>query len=239
MKNNHVFISIAIVVIIFGTIITTSALGIWKTTSSKIPAKYQNGEAKGEYNPADIRGSYTFGEISNIFNISLDDLGNAFAVENKNSFSTFQCKSLEEIYSIKKNSGKEIGTNSVRIFVALYKGLPIELDNTTFFPETAEEVLLKAGKLTDEQKAFVNTHLVKPEKSSKIASNKEDETSSFIKGKTTFKEVLAAGVKKERIEEVLNIEIKDTSIVIKDFCSDNGLEFSTVKSEIQTLINEK
>ena len=50
---------------------------------------------------------------------------------------------------------------------------------------------------------------------------------------------MAAGVKKERIEEVLNIEIKDTSIVIKDFCSDNGLEFSTVKSEIQTLINEK
>ena len=76
MKSNHLFISIAIVVIIFGTIIATSALGIWQTTSSKIPAKYQNGVAKGEYNPDDIRGSYTFGDISDIFNIPLDDLGN-------------------------------------------------------------------------------------------------------------------------------------------------------------------
>ena len=48
MKSNHLFISISIVVIIFGTIITTSALGLWQTKSSKIPAKYQNGETKGE-----------------------------------------------------------------------------------------------------------------------------------------------------------------------------------------------
>ena len=130
-----------------------------------VPAKYQNGEAKGEYNPDDIRGSYTVGEISELFDIPLVDLGNAFVVDNKNEFSTFLCKNLEEIYLVAKSSGKEVGTNSVRVFVALYKGLPIELDDATFFPETAEEILLNTGKLTDEQKAFVNSHLVKPEKS--------------------------------------------------------------------------
>lgn len=239
MKSNHLFISIAIVVIIFGTIIATSALGIWQTTSSKIPAKYQNGVAKGEYNPDDIRGSYTFGDISDIFNIPLDDLGNAFAVENKNNFSAFQCKNLEEIYLVSKNSGKEVGTNSVRVFVALYKGLPIELDTTTYFPETAEEILLNTGKLTDKQKAFVNSHLVKPEKSSDSHIVEESESSGFIKGKTTFKEILALGVKKEDIEALLNVEISDTSVVIKDFCSENGLEFSTVKADIQILIDKK
>jgi hypothetical protein len=247
MKINQIILGTAIVVILAGTIFTTKALGIWETTTSKIPATYQSGEFKGQYDPSDIRGSYSFGDISDLFDVPLDDLGKAFAVES--DFSSFLCKDLEAIYLLSKEADKEVGTASVRIFVALYKGLPITLVDTAYFPDTVSDVLLSAGKMTEEQKTFVASHLVKPEKAlieSTVSTSGESastatsaESSSFVKGKTTFKEVIAIGVKKEAIEAVLGKPISDTSAVIRNFCEDNGLEFSTVKTDIQKLIDEK
>lgn len=238
MKINQILLSIVISIIIFGTIFTTKALGLWQTTNIKIPATYQSGEFKGQYDPSDIRGSYTFGEISELYHIPLDDLGNAFAIQS--NFSSFQCKDLEGIYVLAKAVGKEVGTDSVSIFVALYKGLPITLTETTYLPNTAESILLKTGKMTDEQKTFVASHLTEPEKASSVTqSETSTENPPFIKGKTTFKEVLAIGVKKEAMEAVLGTSIENTSAVIKDFCTANGLEFSDVKAKIQTLIDQK
>ncbi len=162
MKINQIFLSIVIVVIIFGTIIVTSALGLWKTTNTKIPATYKSGDFKGQYDPSDIRGSYTFGEISELYNISLDDLGKAFAIEG--NISNFKCKDLESIYLLAKEAGKEVGTGSVGLFVALYKGLPTTLNEGDYLPNTAEAILVKAGKMTKEQESFVASHLVEPEK---------------------------------------------------------------------------
>jgi hypothetical protein len=238
MKINKVILSVVLIVGIFGTIFTTDYFGLWKTKNSKTPATYQSGEFKGQFNPSDIRGSYTFGEISNLYNVPLDDLGNAFSV--KSSFSSFECKDLESIYVSSKELGKEVGTDSVRIFVALYKGLPITLNENTYFPNTAEEILLKQGKFTDEQKTFISSHLVKPETSAPAKQDEvQAENPSIIKGKTTFKEILALGVKKEEIESSLNVTIEDTSAVIKTFCTEKGLTFSDVKAKIQTLIDQK
>lgn len=238
MKINQILLSIVISIIIFGTIFTTKALGLWQTTNTKIPATYQSGEFKGQYDPSDIRGSYTFGEISDLYHIPLDDLGNAFAVQS--NFSSFQCKDLEGIYVLAKAVGKEVGTDSVSLFVALYKGLPITLNDATYLPNTAEAILLGAGKMTDEQKTFIASHLTAPEKASLVTqSETTTENPSFVKGKTTFKEVLAIGVKKEAIETALNTSIDDTSVVIKDFCTAKDLEFSDVKAKIQTLIDQK
>jgi hypothetical protein len=245
MKINQLFLSIAIVIIMFGTISATSALGLWQTTSTKIPATYLSGDVSGQYNPADIRGSYTFGEISDLFEIPLMDLGNAFAIENESSYSAFQCKELESIYVPENADSKLVGTDSVGIFVALYKGLPIELNDSVYLPNTAEAVLLKAGKLTKDQQAFLASHLVDSKKvvanNPQVSSLSESssESSGFIKGKTTFKEVLAIGIKKEAIEAVIKASIPDTSVVIKDFCLENSLEFTLVKTEIQSLIDKK
>jgi len=241
MKVNQLFLSIAIVIIMFGTISVTSALGLWQTTSTKIPATYLSGEASGQYNPTDIRGSYTFGEISELFGIPLKDLGNAFAIENENSFQTFEVKNLEAIYEYANTASKSVGTDSVRTFVALYKGLPMDLDDSIYLPNTAELILVNAGRMTKEQTAFVSSHLVEPEKvsSDNPPLSTSSESSSFIKGKTTFKEILAIGVKKEEIEAAIKTSIPNTSVVIKDFCLENNLEFTLVKTEIQNLIDKK
>lgn len=241
MKINQFFLSIAIVIIMFGTISATSALGLWHTTSTKVPATYLSGQASGLYNPADIRGSYTFGEISDLFGIPLKDLGNAFAIENENSFQEFQCKELESIYVSVNTDLKSVGTDSVGIFVALFKGLPIELNDSIYLPNTAEVILINAGKLTTDQRAFVSSHLVDPEKvsSDNPPLSTSSESSSFIKGKTTFREVLAIGVKKEDIEDIIKASIPDTSAVIKEFCLTNNLDFTIIKTEIQNLIDKK
>jgi hypothetical protein len=59
-----------IFVILFGWIGLTTALGWWQTKTTKEPVKFAEGIA-GQYDPADIRGSYLFGDISRLFEIPL------------------------------------------------------------------------------------------------------------------------------------------------------------------------
>src|SRR5512143_2622329 len=67
-----------LVVLMFGGIAFSSAMGWWVTESTKIPATFTNGEFAGQANPADIRGSYTFGDIANSFDITPQVLAQAF-----------------------------------------------------------------------------------------------------------------------------------------------------------------
>ncbi|SEW44807.1 hypothetical protein [[Clostridium] fimetarium] len=243
MRINQKALAFIIIIILFGTIFTTTALGVWKTTNTKIPEKYKSGDFQDEYNPQDIKGSYTFGEISELFNIPIVDLAVAFAIEDRENISSIQCKELETIYETTNLSGKEIGTDSVRIFVSLYRGLPITLNDTTYFPNQLESILLKAGNMTEQQKIFISTHLIKSESNTEVlettTTTYASEHAEFIKGTTTFNEILDLGIKKEDIEEVMNNAITDTSVVIKDFCIEKGMEFSNTKSQIQSLIDKK
>ena len=135
-----------ILVVFFGGIALTTATGWWQTTSSKEAATYTEGEFAGQSNPADIRGSYTFGDVEKNFGIPSAILAQAFLIES-NDPATFAVKGLEEIYAA---SEFEIGTGSVRLFVAFYNGLPIDLTADTYLPEEAA-VLLKERNLTPEQ----------------------------------------------------------------------------------------
>ena len=104
-----------VVFILFGGILFTTLMGWWQTESVKEPVKYTTGELAGEYNPADIRGSYTFGDINRLFNIPLEDLRVAFGLPSDADVAALQAKSLEEMYS---GLEQEIGTGSLRLFVA-------------------------------------------------------------------------------------------------------------------------
>ncbi|NLI92027.1 MAG: hypothetical protein GX434_07390 [Peptococcaceae bacterium] len=160
MKMKPSILSLIIFLVIFGTVGVTAALDLWKTTNTKQPAQYQSGELAGQNNPADIRGSYTFADINKAFGIPIEDLGKAFGVKDSNQYAAFQCKQLETIYAPLAAQGKEVGTGSVRLFVALYKGLPIALDDGTYLPKSAVEILLGKGSLSPEQIDFIQKHSV-------------------------------------------------------------------------------
>lgn len=242
MKLKSIHVAIVTLVFIFGGVALTSLLGMWKTTNDKIPAKYKEGAFAGQNNPADIRGSYTFEDISSAFEIPIEDLGKAFGLKDPSKYASFQCKELESIYAPLAAEGKEIGTGSVRYFVALYKGLPIEVEEGTYLPKTAVEILKAKANLTQEQiKSIEKYSVALPEVSAAFsvsASSPENATADrIIKGSTTFKDLMDWGVKKEDIEKIINDKIPDPGKTIKDYSSAKGFEFSTLKEPLQNLVD--
>lgn len=246
MKLKSNVLGITILLVIFGGILVTSSLNMWSTTSSKIPETYKTGEFAGKYDPADIRGSYTFEDIKHSFNIPVDVLAKAFGVEDSEDVKSFQVKNLESLYEDLANEGKEIGSGSVRLFVGLYLGLPVELDENVFLLKPAVDILLEQKTLKNDQIEFIKRQMVdlgninnKIEKTEEKVSVDEHEEEMAVKGKTTFDEAMNWGLSKEVIEETIGGEIPARGMTIRDYCSQNGIEFSSVKEKLNELLENK
>jgi len=233
-----------VLVVIFGGILFSSAMGWWATTSTKEPVTFTEGEFAGEANPADIRGSYTFGDISKSFDVTPEVLAQAFDITESDP-AAFAVKELETIYA---DSGVEIGTTSVRLFVAYYIGLPFDTTGQEIYlPQSAADILLAKGNLTPEQVAYLEQYTatlgesapVTEPQSAAEATPIPAETSSttseeyIIKGKTTFGELITWGVPQEVIEQIIGAPLPDPAMTVKDFASANGLDFETLKPALQ------
>jgi len=249
MKLTSKPLAVAILVILFGGIMATTAMNWWQTESSKVPAVYTEGELAGEYNPADIRGSYTFGEVSELFDIPLADLGAAFQIPAGTDAATFELKSLETLYA---GLPQEIGTSSVRLFTALYKGLPYDLSEDTYLLPQAVEILQRQGQLSAEQEEYLMGHIMGmtanaaaqpaieatsvPAAATQTSS--EQVTDRTVKGSTTFQDLLDWGVTQAEINSILGESMPAAETVIKTFYTDKGLEFSTIKTSLQAAVDK-
>lgn len=257
MKIKTGTMAILTLTLLFGSILATDALGLWRTVSTREPARYVEGEAAGEYNPADIRGSYDLAAVSSQFGIPAEDLMVAFSVPAGTSPADFQLKELETIWAEVSTETLEIGTGSVRLFVAAYKGLPMALEEGTGLPGAAVDIILAKGTPTEEQQAYIQTNRVAElpagtvvaEDSTTTDAAKEEsapatssgivheETERTVNGSTTWKEVEEWGVSREQMEAVFGKEIKLLTTIIKDDCSKAGLPFSGIKSDLQALVD--
>jgi len=133
-------------VLFLGGIAIAAILGGWVTESSKVPKKLSEGEFAGEYDPGDIRGSYTFGEIEEIFAVPASVLAQAYGFTGRDDPAAIQAKALEEIYDAQPIE-RDIGTDSIRWFVALYTGLPYIPEEDTGLPASAVEILRERGSV--------------------------------------------------------------------------------------------
>jgi len=244
MKIRLKLLAIIVPVILLGGIAVSMAAGVWSTTTDKQPATYTSGEFAGEYNPADIRGSYTFEDISSLFGIKLGVLYEAFGIPEGTS--GMKTKDLEGMYG----DTIEIGNESVQVFVALYKNLPMVLDDT-LLPQTAADVLLRDNKdLTDEQKAYIAEHTAKETAQESAPSASEPSASpsptgsplkdgtneeALVNGSTTFQQLLDAGISKEDIELIIGSPLPPTNQTVKDYCNAQGLSFSQIKDQLNAL----
>lgn len=150
MKMKSYALGIITLAVLFGSVFLSDIMGYWKTESTKEPSEITTGEFAGEDNPADIRGSYTFADIENAFQVPVKTLANAFGVPESEA-ETFQLKSLETMYESLAAEGKEIGTSSVRYFVALYTGLPYEVSETVYLPRQAVDILISEGIVSGDE----------------------------------------------------------------------------------------
>jgi hypothetical protein len=238
-------LTVIIFVTIFVGIAFASAMGWWATESSKIPVTFSEGEFAGQGNPADIRGSYTFGDISNSFDVTPDVLAQAFGVQTDDP-AAFAVKDLEAQYA---DSGFEIGTTSIRLFVAYYTGLPFDTTGQEIYlPGSAAKILQAKNDLTPEQIAYIEKHTVDlgtsnlvtaetPETTSASSTSVSNSTEYTVKGKTTFGELLQWGVPQETIETLIGASMPDPAMTLKDYASANGLNFETLKPALQAEVD--
>lgn len=239
-KISSKFMALTVFLVIFGGIGATILADVWTTESTKVPVTYKEGEFQGQYNPEDIRGSYTFSEVSTLFEVELTDLFEAFGIPEGTDGTTIQTKVLEEMYP---NLPNEIGNGSVQLFVAFYKGLPPEYDDT-YLPAQAKDILYRVNtKLTAEEKSYIESHLaVLPSPAGEGTNPTEavvaEETEPLVKGATTFQQVLDAGIGKAEIVGIIGAALPATNMPIKDYCLEKGLSFSEVKEKLNALIEK-
>ena len=139
MKLKAKIIAPAVVIIVFGGIAITAALNLWNTRSDRTPMRYRGGEFEGEFDPGDIRGSYSFDDGERAFEIPVDVLAAAFGMNEWESPGSIRVKEIEATFG--STGAGEIGTDSLRYFVSLYTGLPYTPENHTLLPVRAFQVL--------------------------------------------------------------------------------------------------
>jgi hypothetical protein len=221
-------------------------MGWWATESSKVPAAFAEGEFAGQANPADIRGSYTFGDISNSFDVAPAVLAQAFGVQTDDP-AAFAVKDLEGLYA---STEYEIGTTSIRLFVAYYTRLPFDATSQEIYlPKSATEILMAKNNLTPEQLAYLEKHTADlgtaspvtagtpatPSPSNESAASSTEYT---VKGKTTFGEVVQWGLPQQTIETLIGAPLPDPAMTLKDYASAKGLNFETLKPALQAEVDK-
>lgn len=234
MKIKQWQIALIIVAVLFGGIGVAMLTGDWATESDKVPAKFETGDFAGEYNPEDIRGSYTFQDVADSFQIDLAVLYDAFGIPAGTDGTAIKTKDIETAYG-----EAEIGNGSVQLFVGLYKGLPVALIDTWLTPRAAEIVLAHNQSLTREEIDYILSHQVDtgmavPEAAEETAAEVEehDEAEQAVKGTTTFQQVLDLGLSQARVEEIIGGEMPAANMLIRDYCTAQGLSFSEIKTAL-------
>ena len=218
-----------------GTIIN----GYWRTESSKIPAVYREGDLKGEYDPGDIRGSYTLGDLEKAFKVPVETLARAYGLSEEENPSSLQIKIFEARYGV--IDGHEVGTDSMRLFIALYLDRPYVPEEDTAIPHPAYSILKKEGASSSEALAVHVDRIVSLEEAADHSEgtevSHEETVLTEIKGKTTFADLLDRGLSKEQIEDALSLPMGARADSVRDYCVAQGIEFSGVKAKLQEMLD--
>lgn len=114
-KINPMVIGVTVVVVFFGGLGITKAVGIYQST----PKHAADMKAEGGATPEDIRGYMTLGDIAMLFDIDLDSLYSALALDREEVSPYVKTK------GIAGETGSEFETDSVRIVVARMLNVPL------------------------------------------------------------------------------------------------------------------
>jgi len=204
MKLTTNKLGVLIIVTVIIGISFSIATNYWATESSKTPKKLESGVG---YDPGDIRGSYSFTDVANAFDISLDELKYAFSIPDRYDISTFKNKDLEGLYSLLA-SDIEIGNGSVKMFISLYTDLPYDYKSEgDYIPLKAYDLLESNGLIPENDKAYILNHTLDISKLNRsepqVGEGEVVHEEKKINKNTTFKELLDMGIEKKSIVHII------------------------------------
>ncbi len=223
-------VGVTVVGLLVSGIALSSALNLWRTESSKVPAVIRTGDFAGRPDPGDIRGSYTFSDIEAAFGVSPAMLDEAFPADPGSKVRPAD----RNVKDIEGAGADGIGTDSVRLFVAIAIGLPYEADAATMLPESAVRLLENTRELPPELVSELSSRIVVAAGGSTPASGAVPQPTGGVEpaapspisaaafsltGKSTFAEILDLGVAQTDIEAVLGMPIGLRTGVIRDYCA--------------------
>ncbi len=233
MTLNSKPLSIIIVGILFGIVTIANMIGRWKSEFILKPNTENNHIFATEVAPADSNDSHTFGDIDRLFNISTTILAKAFNLPAETNITAFSIKELHTIYG---EQDVEIGTSSVRLFVALFSGLNYETTAQVYLPLSAVDMLISRRVLAPEQVKYMGAYALILDPMPALASaadNRGQTEKRAIKGKTTFQELLDWGLSPEIIEHIIGETIPSSSQIVKNYCTEKGLDFEEIKLTLE------
>lgn len=241
MKAENRIIIIVIIISIFGVYGVSKVTGIWDKAFSREPISPVS--ENGEYDPSLVKGSSYFYEISDWFDIPLEDLGVAFKIP-EDKMDDFRNKDLEELYASVVSGDEEIGNGSVKFFISLYKGIEYELEESeaVYLPDTAVKLLKEKIDLTDAMREYIEEHTIvisnieieNFDSEENIENSTEIEKEFFtITGKTTFEELVNNGYSIEYLKKLVGGDIENKNISVRDYCETLGIEFSDIKTILE------
>lgn len=244
MKITSKPLAALIFVMIFGGIGLTMAMNVWQDGSSKVPRIIAEGEGAGQYDPADLRGSNTFEDVSKYFNVPAETLQKAFRIPADRALANTLLKEMADF-------APEMAPHSVGMFAAFYNGRPYVPSEEAYLSTGAAQILIQHGKMTPEQRAYLDAHTIEdagtlsvqepaqespavtpPEKAKKTIGDKT------VTGSTTFQDLLDWGLPKETIETMIGGKFDKPNITVRDHFSNQGLEFKPYKDKLQAELDK-
>jgi hypothetical protein len=159
MKIKPIWITVLILVVIFGGIGLAQLTGLWSTSGEGRKGNGRNGQpvVAGDYSPDEIRGSFSLQTVATAFLIDPDVMRAAFGLPAGFNLASLRTGGLAALY---EDAGVDIGNGSVKLFVAYYKNLPVNVEDS-YLPASATAVIRQARPdLSDDEQAFLDTHTV-------------------------------------------------------------------------------
>ena len=222
-------LSILLVVVLYSSVTAANIIGRWDSELKPQDANDNDRYFATRPAPTNINDSNTFGDIDRLFNIPTTILAKAFNLPAEINSTAFTIKEIQAIYV---DQDIDIGSSSVRLFVALYNGLSYETTEPIFLPLTAVDMLISHRALLPEQVEFMETYaIVLDLRAAAVSSsnNRGQSEEREIKGKTTFQELLNWGLPQEIIEQIIGEPILSSYQIVKDYCTEKGLDFEEIK----------
>ncbi len=209
MKVNPTLFGILAVLSFFGTIYGFQSAGFW-STSGKVSAS--GGAILPDASDVNtIKGWMTLEQISSIYIAPFDEIRDHFKFPAGTTPST----------AIKDLESDDFDLTMLREWLLTRSKTIQDLSpaNTPTTPAIATEAFSGEPPSTIE------------------ATSGSGKQPGIITGKTTFQELLDWGVSEDAIQKILGKELPDPAYAIKDYASEQGLEFSDIKAQLQAALD--